>query len=141
MYCSVAEHEHTILNHARPDDPDQTTASTIHQPRLGHSYFRAFLARLPNYISTQCQCSERVQSVKHLLLGCRTYQKEREKQPESLGKQLCTPSSPHRGDFIKSTKVATRGWLLQGGGEGDSGDKWECVISGESTTGDREAER
>ena len=57
---------------------DQTTASTIHQLRLGHGYFRAFLARLPSYNSTQCQCLERVQGMKHLLLGCRTYQNERE---------------------------------------------------------------
>ena len=43
-----------------------------------YGYFRAFLVRLPNYNSIQCQCSERMQSVKHLLLGCGTYQNERE---------------------------------------------------------------
>ena len=31
---------------------DQTTASTIHQPRLGHGYFKSFLTRLPAYDST-----------------------------------------------------------------------------------------
>ena len=56
---------------------DQTTTSTIHQLRLGHGYFRSFLLRLPSYDSTQCQCSERVQNVKHLLLGCTLYQDER----------------------------------------------------------------
>ena len=45
---------------------DQTVASSIHQLRLGHGYFRSFLIRLPSYDSTQCQCSERVQSAKHL---------------------------------------------------------------------------
>ena len=55
---------------------DQTTTvtSTIHQLRLGHGHF---LICLPSYSPTQCQCSERVQSVKHLLLGCRLYQDER----------------------------------------------------------------
>ena len=56
---------------------NQTVASTIHQLRLGYGYFRSFLIRHPSYDSTQCQCSERVQSVKHLLLGCRLYQDER----------------------------------------------------------------
>ena len=54
----------------------QTTASAIHQLRLGHGYFKSFLTRLPSYDSTQCQCSERVQSVEHLPLGCRLYQDE-----------------------------------------------------------------
>ena len=57
---------------------DQTTASTIHQQRLGHGYFKSFLIRLPPYESTQCQYSERVQSVRHLLLECRLHQDERQ---------------------------------------------------------------
>ena len=55
---------------------DQTAASTIHQPRLGHGYFRDFLTRFPKYNSTLCQYLWRAQSVKNLLLGCRTYQRE-----------------------------------------------------------------
>ena len=57
---------------------NQTTASRIHQLRLGHDYFRTFLVRLPSYNPTQCQYSERVQGVKHLLQGSRTYQYERQ---------------------------------------------------------------
>jgi hypothetical protein len=48
----------------------QTTASTIHQLRLGHGYFKSYLIRLPQYDSTKCQCSEALQNVRHLLLGC-----------------------------------------------------------------------
>ena len=102
------------------------TASTIHQLRLGHGYFRAFLARLPNYSSTHCQCSERIQSVKHLLLGCRTYQNEREAAGITRETTLHSLLYISRGttilqDFIRSTKVATRGWLLQRG-EGERED-------------------
>ena len=80
-YCSIARRQPLWGPSWKPtklQNTDAKTASTTHQLRLGHGYFRAFLARLPNYSSTQCQCSERIQSVKHLLLGCRTYQSERE---------------------------------------------------------------
>ena len=43
-------------------------------------------------------------------------------------------------DFIRSTKVATRGWLLQGGSKGDGDDEWGWGRLGEGTAGDREAE-
>ena len=110
---------------------DQTTASTIHQLRLGHGYFKSFLIRLPAYDSIQCQCSERAQSVKHLLLGCRLYQDERQQagitRETTLHSLLFTPrGTTILQDFIRMTKVATRRWLLQraderlGGGE----DEW-----------------
>ena len=108
---------------------DQTTASTIHQLRLGHGYFRSFLIRLPSYDSTQCQCSERVQNVKHLLLGCRLYQDERRHagitRETTLHSLLFTP----RGvtalqDFIQRTGVATRQWLLQRTDGREGGDEW-----------------
>ena len=108
---------------------DQTTASTILQLRLGHDYPRASLVRLPNYSSTQRQCSARVQSVKHLLLGCRTYQNEREAagiiRETTLHSLLFTSKGTTMlRDFVQSAKVATRRWLLQGGSEDDSDDKW-----------------
>ena len=58
---------------------NQMTASTIHQLRLGHGYFRSFLIHLPNYDSSRCHCSEPVPTPKHLLLGCPLYREEREK--------------------------------------------------------------
>ena len=57
---------------------NQTTVSTINQLRPGRGCLGSFLIRLPSYDSTQCQCSERVQSAKHLPLGCRLYQDERQ---------------------------------------------------------------
>ena len=41
-------------------------------------------------------------------------------------------------DFIRSAKIATRGWLLQGGSEGDRDDEWGLR---EGSAVDREAER
>ena len=103
---------------------DQTTASTIHQLQLGHGYFRAFSARLQSYNSTQRQCSERIQSVKHLLLRCRTYQNEREAAGITRETTLHSLLFTSKGttmlqNFIKSAKVATRGRLQQGRNEGD----------------------
>ena len=124
---------------------DATTASTIHQLRLGHGYFSAFLARLPNYSSTQCQCPGRIQSVKHLLLGCRTYRNEREAAGITRETTLHSLIFTSRGtttlqDFIRSRKVATRGWLLQRGSEDERDDMWGWGRLGGSTIRDREAE-
>ena len=65
---------------------DRATAS-IHQPRLGHGYFKSPLIRLPSYNSTECQCSERIQNVKHLL----HYTRMKDDKRESPGKLLYTP--------------------------------------------------
>ena len=107
----------------------QTTASTIHQLRLGHGYFKSYLIRLPNYNSTRCQCSEPHQTVKHLLLGCPIYSRERERvgiqRDQTVGSLLFTP---RRTDiittFLQETGVGSRGWLLQGGHENQREDCW-----------------
>ena len=132
-YCNIARRQRDWGPNWKPTklitSADQTTASTIHQLRLGHGYFKSFLIRLPPYESTQCQCSERVQSVRHLLLGCRLHQDERRQagitRETTLHSLLFTP----RGiamlqDFIRTTRVATRGWLLQRTDEGEGEDEW-----------------
>ena len=43
-------------------------------------------------------------------------------------------------DFIRSAKVATRGWLLQGRSEDDRDGEWGRGILGEGTAEDREAD-
>ena len=57
---------------------------------------------------------------------------------------LDPPLAPNRTtmlqNFIRSTKVATRGWLLQRGGEDERDDMWGWGRLGGGTIGDREAE-
>ena len=78
-YCSMSGRQSLWGPTWKPTkllNTDQTVASTIHQLQLGHGYFRSFLVRLPQYSSSECECSERTQDVKHLLLGCPLYQDE-----------------------------------------------------------------
>ena len=83
--------------------------------------------------------------MKHLLLGCRTYQNEREAAgitretaPHSL--LFTSKGTTTLQNFIKSTQVATRGWLLQGGSEGDRDGGWGGGRLGGGTAGEREVE-
>ena len=106
---------------------NQAMASTIHQLRLGHGYFRSYLTRLPNDDSPRCQCSEPVQTAKHLLLGCPLYKEERERT--GIGRETTLQSllftlkgTAALIDFIQETRVATRSWLLQGVSESDEKD-------------------
>ena len=83
--------------------------------------------------------------MKLLLLGCRTYQNEREAagitRETTLHSLLFTlEGTTVLQEFIKSTKFATRGWLLQGGSEGDRDYGWGWERLRESTAGDGEAE-
>ena len=78
-YCNISKHVALWVSTWKPTklpQTDQATASTNHQLHLGHGYFRSYLIRLPNYDSTRCQCSEPVQTAKHLLLGCPLYREE-----------------------------------------------------------------
>ena len=108
---------------------NQATASTIHQVRLGHRYFRSHLTWHPNYDSTRCQCSDPVQTAKHLLLGCPLYKEDRERA--GIGRETALQSllftikgTAALIDFIQETRVATRSWLLQGVRESDEKDTW-----------------
>ena len=107
----------------------QTTSSTIHHLRLGHGYFKSYLIRLPQYDSTRCQCSEGIQAVKHLLLGCQLYKDVRRKsgitRDTTLHSLLFSPKGTAiLDDFIQQTGVATREWLLEGADEREEEDGW-----------------
>ena len=121
----------------------QTTASTIHQLRLGHGYFKSYLIRLPNYNSTSCQCSEPRQTVKHLLLRCPIYSREREKagiqRDQTVESLLFTPRGADiLATFLQETGVGSRRWLLQGGNENQMEDCWGWGSLREERDGDGE---
>ena len=108
---------------------DTTTASTIHQLRLGHGYFKSYLIRLPTYDSTKCHCSEPQQTAKHLLLGCPLYKEERERAGIQRDATVQGLLFTQRGtaaliDFIQETGVATRKWLLQDARKEEEEDSW-----------------
>ena len=122
------------------------TASTIHQVRLGHGYFRAFLIRLPNYDSTRCHFSEQVQTPKHLLLGCPLYREERERagihRDTTLQGLLFTPQcNISLIEFIQERRVAIRKWLLQGVRESDVVDtcRWGSLQEEQERDGEETA--
>ena len=130
-------------NNSKLISTKQTTASTIHQLRLGHSYFKSYLIRLPNYNSTSCQCSEPRQTVKHLLLRCPIYSREREKagiqRDQTVESLLFTPRGADiLATFLQETGVGSRRWLLQGGNENQMEDCWGWGSLGEERDGDGE---
>ena len=121
----------------------QTIASTIHQLRLGHGYFKSYLIRLPNYNSTRCQCSEPHQTVKHLLLGCPIYSRERERAGIQRGQTVESLLFTPRGTdilttFLQETVVGSRRWLVQGGNENQTEDCWGWDSLGVERDGDGE---
>ena len=121
----------------------RTIASTIHQLRLGHGYFKSYLIRLPNYNSTRCQCSEPRQTVKHLLLGCPIYSRERERagiqRDQTVESLLFTPRGTDiLTTFLLETEVGSRRLVLQGGNKNQTEDCWECGSLGEERDADGE---
>ena len=74
-------------------------------------------------------CSERIQNVKHLLLGCPLYQDERLQtgitRETTLHSLLFTPKGTATlDDFTQRTGVATRKWLLQEANGKEEEDEW-----------------
>jgi ribonuclease HI len=103
--------------------------STMSQLRTGHGYFNSYLGRPGNNnglgLTPACKCGATRQTPEHLLVYCPKLNKDREvlrKECEEEAKQptplrfrnlLYDPSLmlPVAG-YIKSTKMATRGWSL-----------------------------
>jgi hypothetical protein len=106
-------------------EPRSITTPLVHL-RLGHGYFKAYFQRfkipLPSY---RCSCRQEPQTRTHLLLLCPTYEDARRLFFTSdPNKQWSTHTLLHTKDgikrvlsFVRSTKVATRGWFT---GEGDA---------------------
>ena len=98
---------------------ERLLVSTYFQLKLGHGYFKTYLARLPSYTSNKCSCSRTVkQTPTHLILSCPLYKEERALLKlqgriqdiqfyfqNEKGKELLLK-------YLKKTKIATRGWLL-----------------------------
>ena len=92
------------------------------QLKFGHGYFNSYLKNLINY-SKISKCYERcheVQNSNHLLINCSHFRNQQVvliknmKSHTQLIKALFTITKElkHLIDFLKSTNVATRRWIL-----------------------------
>ena len=96
--------------------------ATIMQLKFGHDYFNSYLKNLINY-SKISKCYERcheVQNPNHLLINCSHFRNQQTvliknmKSHTQLIKALFTTTKKLKYliDFLKSTNVATRRWIL-----------------------------
>ena len=92
------------------------------QLKFGHGYFNVYLKNLTNHSKiSKCykRCHE-VQSPNHLLINCSHFRNQQAiliknmKSHTQLIKALFTTTEglKHLIDFLKSTNVATRRWIL-----------------------------
>ena len=107
-YCSIARKQPLWGPSWKPAkllNTDQTTGTWLFQSILSTP------PKLQLHPSASARIESRVRSTSSYDAG---HTRTKEKQPESLEKQLCTPSSLHRREpQCFRTSVATRGWLLK----------------------------
>ena len=93
------------------------------QLKFGHDYFNSYLRNLTNYSKiSKCykRCHE-VQNSNHLLINCNHFQNQQVvliknmKSHTQLIKALfiITKKLKHLNDFLKSTNIITRRWILR----------------------------
>ena len=110
---------------------DRLSFATFVQMKIGHSYFKSYLYRLPKYGDKKCRgFYTKDQTPEHLLTACQFFKEEQKAVKDQLKKAnlpLTAKSlfSTNEGikatlAFLKETKVATRKWLL---GEENSEDE------------------
>ena len=124
---------------------DRLTFSTYTQLKLGHDYFKSYLCRLPAYENDLCMFCEKKQSPEHLLLSCKQLSAERRDLREAIRKEgtlrneqltlqmlLCTKVSvKHTLNFLKTTRIATRRWILGNVREEEEEIEWEEIERGD----------
>jgi ribonuclease HI len=102
-----------------PKGTKREQASAFFQLKLGHGYFRAYLAKLGHSDSNRCSCGGK-ETPEHLLLSCRELRKQQRVLQEGLGSRASLKVLLHTKlgvertlEFLKETKVATRKWLQE----------------------------
>jgi ribonuclease HI len=95
----------------------RATASAFFQLKLGHGYFKSYLASR-NQTTDKCSCGAK-QTPTHLLLSCKWYKEERKKLRKNLKTNLSLQLLLHtrKGaketlEFLKRTSICTRKWML-----------------------------
>jgi hypothetical protein len=102
-----------------PKETKREQASAFFQLKLGHGYFRVYLAKLGHSGSNRCSCGGK-ETPEHLLLGCRELRRQQKILREGLGSRASLKVLLHTKlgvectlEFLKETKVATRKWLQE----------------------------
>jgi ribonuclease HI len=103
-----------------PSGTKRELASSFYQLKIGHGYFKAYLNRFGHAQNDLCRCGKK-ETPEHLLLSCRDYKAARQDLKEELNSNrlnlpilLNTKIGIKKTlDFLKKTKVATRGWHTQ----------------------------
>jgi hypothetical protein len=95
-------------------------ASAFYQLKIGHSYYRDYMYRIEHSSTNLCTCGK-VETPRHLLLGCPNLVVARAKLRDSLGTSRLTLLlllETKRGvegvlAFLESTRVLMRKWYTQ----------------------------
>ena len=97
-----------------PRGTKREIASSFFQLKLGHGYFKSYLAKLGYSKNDRCSCGGK-ETPEHLLLSCRELRVQQRELYEGLGCRASLRVLLHTKvgvektlEFIKKTKVATR---------------------------------
>ena len=91
------------------------------QLKLGHSYFKSYLVRLPDYTTNKCFVCGTKENPEHLILHCKATQAIREELKREFDikefslKNLFNTKIGQEFlfKFLQKTQISTRNWLLQ----------------------------
>ena len=91
------------------------------QLKMGHGYFKSYLARLSGYSTNRCFVCDVREDPEHLILHCKVTQAIREELKQEFDiKEFSLKnlfSARREQDFLfkflEKTQISTRNWLLQ----------------------------
>jgi hypothetical protein len=97
------------------------TWSAYIQLKIGHGYFRSYLARLPEHSTDKCYTCKTRENPEHLILHCKATRAIREELKQEFNieefslKNLFNTKNGQEFlfKFLEKTQVSTRNWLLQ----------------------------
>lgn len=97
------------------------TWSAYIQLKIGHGYFRSYLARLPEHSTDKCYTCKTRENSEHLILHCKATRAIREELKQEFNieefslKNLFNTKNEQEFlfKFLEKTQISTRNWLLQ----------------------------
>lgn len=125
--------------------------ATVCQMRTGHGHFNSYLINIPKsgITTTACKCGSRYQTPYHLLYECSSFKEARRELANSCSPGYSNTPLHHINllynsktvqylqEFLKSSRICTRQWRLQGSESVESEER-ENVVEEESLECDGE---